>query len=186
MKILLIVILFLVLFVFSLKQTFGSRRQLFVWALVCALATVWSGNIAITVSKTDFAAWLADKNLMKDIAVLVSLEVIANIAFCVTTVILDNSLQGNKKLKIINTILKWFPGVCIFPTLFYMLAVTIYAFPGVDFDVMRYVFGALILVALPLASWIVKLVLPEKEIRTEVLFISSAVLAMAATLLSMN
>ena len=186
MNILLIVILFLVLFVYSLKETFGTFRQIVIWAAVCALSVLVFGNEAISLSKSEIAAWLADKSLMKDIGVLVSLEVIANIAFCVTLVVIGNAAPVSRKSVVLNTVLKYFPGICIFPALFYLLTLTIFALPGVDFDLIKYSFSMVVFVCLPLFSFFVKFILPEKEIRTEILFISSAVLAMAATLLSMG
>ena len=60
MNILLIVILFLVLFVYSLKETFGTFRQIMIWAAVCALSVLVFGNEAISLSKSEIAAWLAD------------------------------------------------------------------------------------------------------------------------------
>lgn len=173
------------LFVYSLKETFGTFRQIMIWAAVCALSVLVFGSEAISLSKSEIAAWLADKSLMKDIGVLVSLEVIANIAFCVTLVVIGNAAVSRKSV-VPNTVLKYFPGICIFPALFYLLTLTIFALPGVDFDLIKYSFSAIVLVCLPLFSLFVKFILPEKEIRTEILFISSAVLAMAATLLSMG
>lgn len=186
MNILLIVILFLVLFVYSLKQTFGTVRQVMIWAGVCALSVLLFGGEAISLSKSEIAAWLADKSLMKDIGVLVSLEVIANITFCVSLVVIANTVSVSRKSILLNIVLKWFPGICIFPALFYVLTMTIFALPGVDFDLIKYSISAIVLVCLPAFTLFVKFLLPEKEIRTEILFISSAVLAMAATLLSMG
>ena len=174
------------LFVYSLKETFGTFRQIMIWVAVCALSVLVFGNEAISLSKSEIAAWLADKSLMKDIGVLVSLEVIANIAFCVILVVIGNAAPVSRKSVVLNTVLKYFPGICIFPALFYLLTLTIFALPGVDFDLIKYSFSMVVFVCLPLFSFFLKFILPEKEIRTEILFISSAVLAMATTLLSMG
>ena len=76
-------LMILVCFNFVLKQTLVARTTMFVSVVVLSLfvALVW--NVAIEQSKTQISAWLADSALMLDIAVVLSVDVIVQLAYCI-------------------------------------------------------------------------------------------------------
>lgn len=186
MKILLSIIVFLSFAVFSLKQTFGGKVQTAVWAVVCGIATICFGNLAISLSKAEILALINNTSLMKDLAVIICLETALHIAFCIMAVRAEAEKGHGKNFKFVFTVLKWFPGVTIFPAAFFLLTALIFSIPGTDFDAIRYTVGGAIMLVLPAQSYSAAKILPEKDIRTELLFITSTLLAMASILLSMK
>ena len=75
---------------FLLKQTFRSWRGTVAAAVVAAgfVATMWP--YAIEQSKTQIADWLSDTALMLDTAVVLTVEVALQMAFCLLSVHLEN------------------------------------------------------------------------------------------------
>lgn len=186
MKIVLLIIIFVVCFNFILKQTFGSKLQLAVVSLLCAALTYFSSDIAVTLSKNQVAAWLADTALMYDVEVILSIEITLQIAFCMLVVRMSHARRRSTWKTVTMTVLRWFPGISIFPTLFYLLTVAIYSFTGVDFGKTTMFFSAGVLIAIPLLTYGLKFLLPEKEIRTEIFFLANATLGALGVLLSFH
>ena len=75
---------------------------------------------------------------MLDTSVVITLEVILQISFCLLSV----HLLSSGKLKASTVwgyrILRWFPGVLIFGVLFSFLVYLIFAFPGVSFPLVAW------------------------------------------------
>ena len=180
MNILLIIISILTIAVFALRQTFVCKKVMAAWCIACALTAVWFGGIAVTLSKADMAAMVADKSLMRDLAVIVTIEVAAHIAFCVTDVMVTSIQDIGRVIRFAHMLLKYFPCIFIFPVICYILTRVIFLFPGVDFDVISYVFGAIVAIFLSLFSIGIKFLLPERSLRLEMLFVAGCLLAMVS------
>ena len=181
-----LVMMILVCFNYILKQTYRKVYSVAFSAIVCALFVGLMWPYAIEQSKSQISDWLANSALMLDIAVILTLEVAVQMAFCV----LSAHIQTSGKVKPITIwvyrVLRWFPGVLIFPVLFSLLVSAIFALPGVSFSLIAWVLAAIVFIVIPLAAWGVKCLLPEKEIRLELLFLSNALIAILGVIATVN
>ena len=147
METVVLVMMILVCFNYALKQTNRKIYSVLFSAAVCALFVGLMWPYAIEQSKSQISDWLADSSLMLDVAVILSLEVVIQMAFC----ILAAHIQTSGKVKPITIwiyrVLRWFPGVLIFPVLFSILVSAIFALPGVSFSLVAWVLAAIVFVS---------------------------------------
>ena len=186
METVVLVMMISVCFNYMLKQTYRKIYSVLLSAAVCALFVGLMWPYAIEQSKSQISDWLADSSLMLDIAVILTLEVAIQMSFC----ILSAHIQTSGKVKPITIwvyrILRWFPGVLIFPVLFSLLVSAIFALPGVSFSLVAWGLAAIVFVAIPLGCWGIKWLLPEKEIRLELLFLANALIAILGVIATVN
>ena len=180
------VLMILVCFSFMLKQTYRKNRSVAVIAVVCALFTGLMWPYAIEQSKTQIADWLADTALMLDTAVLLTLEVILQMTFCMLAVHVQTSGPLRKRTLWMYRALRWFPGILIFPVLFSALVALIFAFPGVSFSLLSWSMAAGILILIPAGTWLLRRVMPEKDVRLELLFLVNALIAVLGVVATVN
>ena len=171
---------------FVLKLTGYKLRQLLLMALLCALFVGFSWQFAAEQSKTAIASWLSDRELMQDIAVLMTLDVALQMAYCLMAVNLMNSGPLKRRTILVYKLLRLFPGIMVFLVLFSLLVSCVFAFPGVSFPLISWCMAAAVLVLLPLAVLGVRKLLPEKEIRLELLFLSNALTAALGVIATLN
>ena len=136
---------------FVLKLTGYKLRQLLLMALLCALFVGFSWQFAAEQSKTAIASWLSDRELMQDIAVLMTLDVALQMAYCLMAVNLMNSGPLKRRTIFVYKLLRLFPGIMVFLVLFSLLVSCVFAFPGVSFSLISWCMAAAVLVLLPLA-----------------------------------
>ena len=186
METVVLVMMILVCFNYVLKQTYRKIYSVLLSASVCALFVGLMWPYAIEQSKSQISDWLADSALMLDVAVVLTFEVAIQMAFC----ILSAHIQTSGKVKPITIwiyrILRWFPGVLIFPVLFSLLVSAIFAFPGVSFSLVAWVLAVIIFIVIPLGCLVFRLLLPEKEIRLELLFLANALIAVLGVIATVN
>ena len=171
---------------FVLKLTGYKLRQLLLMALLCALFVGFSWQFAAEQSKTAIASWLSDRELMQDIAVLMTLDVALQMAYCLMAVNLMNSGPLKRRTILVYKLLRLFPGIMVFLVLFSLLVSCVFAFPGVSFSLISWCMAAAVLVLLPLAVLGLRKLLPEKEIRLELLFLSNALTAVLGVIATVN
>ena len=171
---------------FLLKQTFRSWRGTVAAAVVAAgfVATMWP--YAIEQSKSQVSVWLSDSALMLDAAVVLTLEVAVQMAFCILAAHIQTSGKVKPRTIWAYRILRWFPGVLIFPVLFSLLVTVIFALPGVPFPTVSWSLAGAVLVVLTGGIYGMKRLLPEKEIRLELLFLSNALIAVLGVIATVN
>lgn len=147
---------------------------------VAAAAAVWlSRDSAASQSSMQIAGWLANPELMLDTAVVLTIDVALQIAFCLTAL-----SPATERCKWQAAALRWLPGVMIFPVLFAMLVELIFILPGHDFDTIAASAAVTVLLLVPMLSKALQALLPEKELRLEMLFVTallSAALGVVAT-----
>ena len=175
-----------VCFNYLLKQTW--RKPLFVAlsTVVCALFVGLAWPWAIEQSKNQIADWLADSVLMLDMAVLLTLEVALQMTFCVVAAHIHTAGRVKPSVVWIYRLLRWFPGLLVFPVLFSLLVAAIFALPGISFPLTAWSLAATVAVAIPLGRWALKHLLPEKEIRLELLFLTNALIAILGIIATVN
>lgn len=186
METVVLVMMMLVCFNYIMKQTYRKKYAVVCSAIVCALFMGLMWPYAVEQSKSQIAGWLSDSALMLDVAVILTLEVAVQMAFCVLSVHIQTTVEVKPLTLWIYRILRWFPGVLIFPVLFSLLVSLIFALPGTSFQLVAWSAAAAVFVAIPIATFGVKRLLPEKEIRLEVLFLSNALIAILGVVATVN
>lgn len=186
METLVFVLMVLVCFNFLLKQTDCPYGITFAVAVACALFTGLIWPYAITQSKTQIASWLENPSLMLDTAVVLSIDVIVQMVYCILYVYVHIDRSRNKKKIWIYKILKLYPGLLIFPVLFSTLVSLIFSMPGKSFPLIAWSLAAIVLVIIPVGRMLLKKLLPEEELRIELLFLLNAAAAIIGTIATVN
>lgn len=173
-------------FNFLLKQTFWKGLAV---GLIAAASAVFAGLMwpyAIEQSKTQIADWLANPALMLDTSVLLTIEVSIQMAYAMLAVHVANAYPVKPRTLLTYRLLRWFPGLLIFPVLFSGLVYLIFAFPGVSFTTIAWSYATLILIAVPAGRWLLLWLLPEKELRLELFFLTNALVAVLGIVATVN
>ena len=186
METVVLVMMTVVCFNYLLKQTWRKPFFVALSAVVCALFVGLAWPWAIEQSKNQIAGWLADSALMLDMAVLLTLEVALQMTFCVVAAHIHTAGRVKPSVVWIYRLLRWFPGLLVFPVLFSLLVAAIFALPGISFPLTAWSLAATVAVAIPLGRWALKHLLPEKEIRLELLFLTNALIAILGIIATVN
>ena len=174
--------MFMVGLSFVLKLTFMSPWQMLAEVVVLALATVSTTDIAISQSKIQISEWLQTPDLMLDLAVLLTLDVALQIAFCLCMISDPIKLKG----RIVKNILLFIPGLLIFPVAFYLLVQIIFSNAGMDFNNLSYSLGVAITVLIPLLVYGARYLLPEDSERFEVIFYINCIIGLLGIIATVN
>ena len=186
METVVLVMMIVVCFNYLLKQTWRKPFFVALSAVVCALFVGLAWPWAIEQSKNRIAGWLADSALMLDMAVLLTLEVALQMTFCVVAAHIHTAGRVKPSVVWAYRLLRWFPGLLIYPVLFSLLVAAIFALPGVSFPLTAWSLAAVVAAVIPLGRWALKLLLPEKEIRLELLFLANALIAILGIIATVN
>ncbi|GAB6395050.1 MAG: putative membrane protein [Bacteroidales bacterium] len=166
-----------------LKLSFWKLWQTVVFALLCAGFIIGTCRFAILQSKTQLADLLGNAEVMQNAAVLVTVESAVCFAFCFATLC---DIFGRQQRKRWLQTLHWYPGLLLFPVLFYMQTQLIFALPGTGFTIISYTFAAAVLAGLPLAVFLVRRLYPEKELRLEVHFLAGLFVCLTGLITTVN
>lgn len=183
---LVVILMVLVCFNFVLKQSWHKWWSVLAHAAAAALFTGLMWPVAVRQSRSQIEAWLSNPELMLDTSVVITIEVILQISFCLLSVHLLSS--GKLKRSVIweYRILRWFPGVLIFAVLFSFLVYLIFAFPGVSFQLVAWSAALLVFVVIAGGSWLMRVLFPDKESRLEMFFLTNALTAIVAVIATVN
>lgn len=186
METVVVVLMILVCFNFMMKQTYRKRWSVAAIAVAAALFVGLMWPYAIRQSKTQIADWMADTRLMLDTSVVLTVEVVLQMAFCMLTAHILTAGPVKKRTLWAYRALRWFPGVLIFPVLFSGLVYLIFSFPGTSFSLVAWSMGVGVLVLIPAGTWLLCYLLPEKELRLELLFLTNALTAILGIIATVN
>ena len=167
-----LIIQILMLFIFVnciLKLSFWKVWQAALFGLICGGFILWSCQYAILQSKTQLTDYLNNTRVMQNAAVLITLESAVCFGFCFAAL---RQIFGRKVKRLIQP-LYVYPGLLIFPVLFYLLTQLIFALPGTDFTKISYGLALLVCITFPTLSLLVRKLYPERELRLEVHFLVS-------------
>ena len=180
------ILMILVCFNFLLKQTFVARHILIIPTLVLGIFATLMWQVAIEQSKTQIADWLQNTELMRDIAVVLSVDVVAQLTFCILTVRMADSKYQRLRSRLMAKALLLYPGFIIFPVVLALLVQLIFLFPGVSFMLVSSLLGAAIFIVVPLGSFLLRRLLPESDLRLEILFLSNVLVAFVGVIATVN
>lgn len=186
METVVIVLMGLVCFNFLLKQTYRKLLSVGIIAGVCALFTALVWPLAIEQSKTQIADWLSNPRLMLDTSVILSIEVLIQMAYCMVAAHLMHTGTVSRRMVWSYRLLRWFPGILIFPVLFCGLVALIFALPGYSFEHIAWCMAIGVLAVIPAGSWFLRWLMPEKELRLELLFLTNALIAILGVVATVN
>jgi hypothetical protein len=153
------------------------------FGLLCAVFIVITCQWAILQSKTQLADFLGNIKIMQDAAVLITIESTLCFAFCFAEL---REIYGIKKVKWWKSLLCLYPGVLLFPVLFYLQTQLIFALPGIGFTAVSYLLAAVVFVALPVGARLIAALLPEKEFRMETYFLVNLFICITGLITTVN
>lgn len=171
---------------FMLKQSFLPWKWTLGMALVAALWVGFSWPLAIEQSKTQIADWLANPTLMADTAVLLTLEVALQMAFCIVEATYGGLTDLQKRKRLLLNVLRYFPSLLFFVVLFSLLVTLIFALPGVSFTLIAWSLAGAVLLLVPVFVWLLRCLLPETDLRLELLFLLNALMAALGIVATVN
>lgn len=186
MEIVISIIMILVGFSVLLKLTYLPVWGRIVISFVFALFVAFSWNFAANQSKTQITEWIQNPELMLDIAVILTLDVFLQITFCITSSSLVFGQRLSRSAAIIQAVSLWVPGILIFPVLLALLVEVIFSFPGSDFSTVAWVLAAIIFTICFTIPYLIKIILPEKDIRLELIFMVNALIALLGIVATVN
>ena len=186
METVVIVLMILVSFNFLVKLTYAK-----VWwaAIITVGAALFVGLMwpyAIEQSRTQIDEWLSNPSLMLDTSVILTIEVVIQMSFCMLAAHIMTAGKLNRRTVWLYRILRWFPGVLILPVLFSVLVWLIFAFPGVSFSLIAWSMAGATLLLIPAGILFLLWLLPEKDLRLEILFLTNALTAILGIIATVN
>lgn len=155
-------------------------------SLLCALFVAFAWPWAIEQSKSQIQDWLNNPQLMLDTAVVLFIEVVIQMAYCLMAVHLMNTGKVRRRTLFIYKLLRWFPGLLIFPVLFHIETQCMFWLTGMEFSTVAYGLAAIVFVVILLFTWAIRWLIPEKELRLEIFFLSNALIAILGIIATVN
>ncbi|WP_300860355.1 hypothetical protein [uncultured Duncaniella sp.] len=186
METVVLIIMLMVSFNFALKLTYHKAVGI---TATCMLAALFVGLVwpyAASQSKTQITDWLNAPDLMLDTSVLLTVDVFFQITFCVMMAKKIAGEQLSVVQRAIYAVALWFPGLLIFPVLFALLVEIIFSFPGNDFSTLSWATATCVLIATPSLSYLIRFLLPEKDLRLELMFVVNAITAILGIIATVN
>jgi hypothetical protein len=176
----------LVCFNFVLKQTYRKAWMVGTVSVVCALFIASTWPWAIEQSKSQLQDWLNSPTLMLDTAVVLSVEVIIQMAYCIMAAHLMNTGVVRRRTLWMYKLLRWFPGLLIFPVLFHLETMCMFWLTGVEFTTIAYGLAVVVAIAIPALTWGIRWLIPEEELRLEMFFLGNAFIAILGIIATVN
>lgn len=179
-----------------LKLSLATLRVRWSTFALCALFLGLSWPWAVEQSKTQIEAWLANTDLMRDTAVVLSLDVALLLAYCWRSTKVkaphgtSNSIAPNRYTLLLRQLwhhfLAIYPGLLIFPVLFSLEVTTIFALPGIDFSLVAWGLAVVVALSLIVVGYGLEYLLPERELRLELLFLLNVLIAILGVIATVN
>lgn len=181
-----IVVQILMLFVVIasvLKLSFSKLSYTLGVALACSAFVVLTYPYSIEQTRHGIAEYILNRGLRENTAILITLEALIFIAYAFARLEgggAPSVRRPRTRLRAIagyvgDLLLDSYPGVLILLVLFYIQTTLIFALPGVDFAWISYALALAVLVLIPTARYLLRLLLPERELRLETFFLVSLV-----------
>lgn len=186
MEKLVLALMVLVCFNFILKQTLCKWYHTVAITMLSALFVGLMWPYAIVQSKSRIAEWLSNTSLMMDTSIILTVEVILQMWFCMLAAHIKSSGVLKRMTIWMYRFLRWFPGILFFPVMFCALVVLIFSFPGKSFSLVAWCFAGAIAVVVAVGVWLLKWLLPQKEVRLELLFLANALVAILGIVATVN
>ncbi|GET45370.1 hypothetical protein [Capnocytophaga felis] len=152
-----------------LKISFWQAKYRLLFSVLVGLFVMYVYPIATEQSQTELKWWLEDTHILSTIAVIVTIESMLYIGFCFLSLKDLYIPQKSKRFAM----LKAYSGLLIFPMVFYVTAQSMFYFTGIDFFILAVLIALGVTLGIFIMSYFVRWLLPEKDIRLEMLFLAS-------------
>lgn len=171
---------------FLLKQTFNKVLVVAAFAAAAALFVGFMWEQAIEQSKTQISDWLHNPDLMLDTSVIITIEVVLNMSYCIMAAYISTTGRLNRSVIWLYRLLRWFPSILILPVLFSGLVYLIFALPGYSFSMIAWSFAALIFVVINIVVFLLRELLHERDLRLEFLFLVNILIGILGIIATVN
>ena len=186
METLVLVLMVLVTFNFVLKLSLMKPWQIGLFALACAIFVGFMWEYAIEQSRSQVSMWLSDQKLMLDTSVILTVEVVWQMAYCLLAGYLLSAPAVRRRTLWVYRVLRFFPGILILGALVSALVWAEYTFTGRDFQLIAWTLAATVLLCIGGSAFCLKSLLPEKDLRLEVLFLSNLLVLVLGVIATVN
>lgn len=186
MELLLIIVMFMVVLSVLLKMTFLPQHLRVPVCVVLAFFVGECWEYAAVQSKSQMALWLQNSELMLDMAVVLTIDVFMQISFCILESRRFSGAKLSKSENVARLVTLCLPGILIFPTLLAILVAAIFVLPGVDFLTLAWSLAAIIVIICSFAPLLLKWLLPESDLRLELIFLINVMIAILGVVSTVN
>lgn len=155
-----------------------DRRWQLAYSLVLALALWWSMRYAVQLSKPALAAWLQTTEVRQLMAIGITLETMLTLLLSLT--------PAGPRRRPLHALALTVLNVTLPPTLFYMLAQTVFRAVGADLSLLGILFAAAVAVGLPLLCECASRLLPEPGSRRDAHLLMAVLLCMVGLFISQH
>lgn len=167
MELLVQILMLFVVLATALRLSFSSRGYALVYALLLGGFVYLSSPYAIEQTKTGLAAYIADRSLREYAAIFISLEVALFVGYSFSRLERPHSRRG----QLLALALAAYPGLLLFPVLFYLQSTLLFALPGVSFSLLAFLLAVASALAVYGLGRALRWLVPEEELRLEVFFL---------------
>ncbi|WP_455110528.1 hypothetical protein [Porphyromonas sp.] len=167
MELLVQILMLFVVLATALRLSFSSRGYALVYALLLGGFVYLSSPYAIEQTKTGLAAYIADRSLREYAAIFISLEVALFVGYSFSRLERPSSRRG----QLLALALAAYPGLLLFPVLFYLQSTLLFALPGVSFSLLAFLLAVASALAVYGLGCALRWLVPEEELRLEVFFL---------------
>ena len=165
MELLVQILMLFVVLATALRLSFSSRGYALVYALLLGGFVYLSSPYAIEQTKTGLAAYIADRSLREYAAIFISLEVALFVGYSFSRLERPSSRRGQLLA------LAAYPGLLLFPVLFYLQSTLLFALPGVSFSLLAFLLALASALAVYGLGRALRWLVPEEELRLEDFFL---------------
>lgn len=180
------IIFVLILFILinaMLKLSFWRWWQVVLFSAILGGFVLAVTSYAAEQSKSELSSWLNNPKIMQNVAVLITIESVIIFGFAFMQL---RQALGTEVKKYLMLPLTIYPGLLLIPILYFMLAQLFFALPGVSFSTVAYVLAISVFILFPLFSWGFTKLLPEEELRLEVMFIVNLFVCIIGLITTVN
>jgi len=180
----LVLILFILSFLLTgLQLSFMQKKRMVgIWLLVSGLFTFAMHNSAIEQSYDTFMRQLENTALVTDFVVVLVIEAILGVLLAILMI---RKHYGEPVRKFFRNA-AYFPGVIVFPALFYLMSIVYLNTPGFSFTGIAIVLALAFPLVLLGIRFLVKKLIPEFELRAELKFILHILQLLGGIILSIQ
>lgn len=165
----------------SLQFTLFPLRRI-MWGCLAGIAiyVYLMYSRAIEQSYSAFLEILSDSPLMTDFAVVQVIEAIGGLLISIFLI----RFHYNEPVKRYFRFLVYFPGIIVFPSIFYAESYLFLQVPGINFQVLAIVLAIAFPLFLLVGKWLITSLIPEFDLRLELKFGIHIIQLVCAVILS--
>lgn len=179
MELIIQILMVFVLMTTALKLSLTSHYWQIAYALLCASFLVYIYPYCMEQTKPSIEAYIAIRSLREHTALFISLEVLMWLVYCFSGHSYSEETQiltrDTYLAQGISLLLKYYPGFLLFPILFYLQTQLFFGLAGASFEFISYSLAIATALLIPLLCYGISYLLPERELRRELLFLSALI-----------